>query len=99
MKILAIEREKPGAGAEDFRPHLKAEAARAWELYEAGIIRELYFDADRHCAVLILECADADEARKALSSLPLVEQGLIEFEIIPLVPFSGFARLFCDPAR
>lgn len=99
MKILAIEKEKPGVRAEDFQPHLAAEAARAWELYQAGIIRELYFDADRHCAVLMLECTDAGEAREVLSTLPLVEEGLIEFEIIPLVPYSGFARLFRDPAR
>lgn len=99
MKILAIEKEKPGARAEDFRPHLLAEAARAWELYQAGIIRELYFDADRRRAVLVLECADAEEAWEALASLPLVAEGLIEFEIIPLVPYSGFARLFGSPVR
>jgi len=29
-----------------------------------------------------------------LSSLPLVEQGLIRFELIPLVAYPGFARLF-----
>jgi hypothetical protein len=33
MKILAIERELPGATAEAFRQHGQAEAARAWELY------------------------------------------------------------------
>ena len=52
MKILAIERELPGATAEAFRPHLKAEARRVWELYQTGVIRELYFRADEHVAVL-----------------------------------------------
>jgi hypothetical protein len=33
MKILALERDKPGATDADFAPHLKAEAARAYELY------------------------------------------------------------------
>ena len=50
--------------------------------------------ADRHEAVLVLECADAAEARSALAGLPLVAAGLIEFELIPLVPYDGFARLF-----
>ncbi len=94
MRILAIEKEVPGLSAEDFKPHLSAEAARAWELYQAGVFRELYFRQDRPEAVLILECADIEEAEGVLDTLPLVKAGLITFEIIPLRPYSGFARLF-----
>lgn len=94
MKILAIEKEVPGATAEEFKPHLKAEAARAWELYQAGVFRELYFRQDWPGAVLILECADVEEANKTLGTLPLVQQKLIAFDVIPLVPYPGFARLF-----
>jgi muconolactone delta-isomerase len=94
MKILAIEKEIPGLSSEDFKPHLTAEAARAWELYQAGVFRELYFRQDRPEAVLILECADFDEAEGVLNTLPLVKAGLITFEIIPLVPYPGFGRLF-----
>ncbi len=94
MKILAMEREKPGLTDDDFRPHLKAEAARAWELYQAGVFRELYFREDDHTAVLILECPDVDAARAVLDSLPLVKAGLITFDIVPLIPYPGFARLF-----
>ena len=94
MKILALEIESPGATAEQFAPHLKAEAARVWDLYQAGILRELYFRQDQHSAVLVLECASVDEARQVLSTLPLVKASLISFEIIPLAPYPGFARLF-----
>ena len=96
MKILAIEREQPGAAAHDFRRLARAEVAKAWELYQAGVIRELYFRQDRTEAVLILECADVEEAAAHLATLPLVEAGLIAFEIIPLAPYPGFARLFGD---
>ncbi len=94
MKILALEREAADTTAADFAPHLPREALRAWELLQADIIRELYFDRDRHTAVLMLECADVEAARAALATLPLVEAGLITFDLIPLVPYSGFARLF-----
>ncbi|MBP8974464.1 MAG: hypothetical protein KBH93_11360 [Anaerolineae bacterium] len=47
-------------------------------------------------AVLILECADADEARDALATLPLVRAGLIAFEIIALRSYPGLARLFSE---
>jgi len=42
----------------------------------------------------MLECADTSEARQILGSLPLVKAGLISFDIILLVPYSGIARLF-----
>jgi muconolactone delta-isomerase len=94
MKILALEKELSGAESEDFNGFAQAEAARAWELHQAGFIRELYFRADRHTAVLVLESEDVESAREALASLPLVANGLIEFELIPLRAYSGFERLF-----
>ena len=96
MKILALEKENPGKTAEDFSPHLKAEAARIWELYKSGKLREIYFRQDRDEAVLILECANSHEARQFLESLPLAREGLIDFEIIPLAPYPGFERLFAE---
>ncbi len=94
MKFLAIEIEQPGAVAEDFQPYLQAEAERTWALYIDGIVRELYFRADQHTAVLMLECKDAAAACAALDSLPLVQAGLISFEVIPLIPYNGYSRLF-----
>ena len=94
MKILAFEKAVPNTSPEQFAPRLKAEAARVWELYKSGHIRELYFRGDRTEAVLILECDDVEEAKGLLDSLPLVQAGLIRFEVIPLVPYHGFERLF-----
>jgi muconolactone delta-isomerase len=97
MKILALERELPGIPAARFTPDLlKEEAARAWQLHQTGVIRELYFRDDRQEAVLILECPGVDDARAALATLPLVRAKLIDFDIIPLIPYPGFARLFQD---
>ena len=94
MRILALEIEQPGATADAFAPLLEAEARAAWGLVQEDVIRELYFRADQQTAVLLLECADVQEAERRLSELPLVAAGLIAFELIPLKPYSGFARLF-----
>jgi muconolactone delta-isomerase len=94
MKILALEHELPGGTAEKFQQHARAEAARAWDLHQQGILRELYFRADRSEAVLVLECDDIKSAQEILGTLPLVEHGLITFELIPLKAYPGFARLF-----
>jgi len=94
MKLLAIEHERPGASLEAFKPHIRAEAMRAWELHQSGIIRELYFRQDKNEAILVMEAASVEEANKALDTLPLVKAGLITFELIPLKAYPGFARLF-----
>ena len=97
MKILALEHELPGAIAKQFHQHAREEARKAWELHQAGLIRELYFRADRNEAVLVLECATVAEAQEILSELPLVREGLITFELIPLKAYDGFERLFANP--
>ena len=94
MKILAIEKESPGLSKRDFVPYLREEAATGWEMYKEGIIRETYFRADRPEAILVLECDTLEEASAHLSRLPLVAKGLISFELIPLMAYHGYERLF-----
>ncbi len=94
MRLLAIEREVEGKGAGECSPFLRVEAERVRELYETGVLREIYFRADRDAAVLVMECAGGEEAEGHLATLPLVREGLIRFEVIPLAPYPGFKRLF-----
>ncbi len=93
MKILAFEKELSAPQPPDYQPLLKAEARKIWQLQQADILREVYFRADQHTAVLVLECRHVEEAAGLLSSLPLVQAGLIAFEFIPLKPYDGFSRL------
>ncbi|HXZ99445.1 MAG TPA: superoxide dismutase [Candidatus Binatia bacterium] len=92
MKVLALETQVPGGTFTE--EILRREARKVWELYQSGVIREMYFSASRHRAVLVLESAGPDEARAALAELPLVQAGAIDFELHTLVPYPGFARLF-----
>lgn len=94
MKIIAISHTMPGVSDDQFRPHGKAEAMAAWQLHQDDVIRELYFRRDQPDAVLILECAGVEEAKAVLDTLPMVKHGLIAFDLIPLGPYPGFARLF-----
>jgi hypothetical protein len=95
MKIFALEQEVPGVTDNQFTDEiLEHEARKAWELYQSGVLRELYFSADKDEAVLVLECDTAEDARRQLSELPLMRAGLIDFQVIPLVAYSGFERLF-----
>jgi hypothetical protein len=94
VKIIAYDRVMPGVTLEQIRPHLKQEARHAWDLYEKGIIRENYLRTDKPGAVVVLECADVDEARRLFADLPLVQAGLIEFEFMPVGAFTPWGALF-----
>ena len=97
MKILAIAKVDPQITPEKIQPHLEAEVKVAWKLYKEGTVREMYSCQDRRLGVVfILECSSVDEARKILDELPFVREKLIDFEIIPLGPFSYFEMLFRD---
>ncbi len=98
VKILAIEKELPGTQAADYQPYLRAEAESVWCLHKNGIVRESYFHAQEHTAVLILECEGREEAERILATLPLVQAGLIEFQVTALAPYTGLERLFSPGA-
>jgi hypothetical protein len=99
MKILAIGKPVPGATEEKIYAHVKEEVGRGWELYASGIFREMYSRPDGGGVVLILECADVEEAKKVLDTLPLVKAGLVNYDIIPLGPFTLFSVLFAQEGQ
>lgn len=96
MKILALEKEMPGVTDDHYAPHLKDEAIHVYDLYKSGTIREIYFRKNESSAVLIMECKDETEAQNYLNDFPLVRNKLIDFEIIPLIPYPGFDRILTN---
>ena len=77
----------------DPTPYLQAEGARMRELHQAGIAETVFLKADRSGAIILLRDADAAAARDALSSPPLVANGITslgEFtEVVSAIP-AGF---------
>jgi hypothetical protein len=49
---------------------------------------------DQHQAIIVLECADETEAKTKLDALPLVKDDYVTFDLVPLAPYPGLARLF-----
>jgi hypothetical protein len=95
MKILAIAKVDQETTLEKIQPHMEAEVKCAWKLYKEGPVREMYSCPDRRMGVVfVLECDTVDEARTALHELPFVREKFIDFEMIPLGPFSYFEMLF-----
>ena len=94
MKILAIEKDLQPLPDDQSAGLLKEEARAVWRLIQQSQIRDIYFRADRTQAILILECGGEKEAGDILRTLPLVQKGYTAFDLIPLRPYPGLARLF-----
>lgn len=92
MKIIAIERELRQLSGDSAAALYKAEARQVYALYLRDALREIYL-TEENCAVVILECSGLDEAKQLLATLPLVQSGIIEFELHKLLPYRGFGRL------
>lgn len=93
MKLLAIEKEVSGVDWSAVERELMNQEARdVYQLYLAGQLREHYFNQNQ-CAVLMLECANKAQAQELLATLPLVRNGLIEFEVMELHPYTGYDRI------
>jgi len=50
-------------------------------------------------AVLVLEATSLAAAEQALAELPLVVNGIIDFELVELQPFAAFGMLFAPPEK
>jgi hypothetical protein len=98
VRVLAIGRARSGVVWLDIAPYVGEETRHMWELYESDRVREFYLRADdRPGVLLVFECDDATEAERLVGSLPIVEAGLLDFEVIPLRPYVGLRRLFENP--
>lgn len=96
MKLLCLDIPLPGASPEKYEPHLRGEVRYGWQLYKAGIVRDIYFRQDRPGVAIIAECDSIEDARRALAEFPLAKAGLIDWQIIPLGPFLGWESLFAS---
>ena len=97
MKIIAISYRPEGTTDAAKEPQKVPEALRAWELYKEGVFREMYWRQDgKPGVVLVLESSSVEEAKEALDSLPMVQGGTLDFEVIPVGPYDHFDRLFRD---
>ncbi len=94
MKTLLLLELADGRDPSELGPHAAAENRAVWDLYLRGTVREMHMRQDAVGAVLALEVADADEARRVADALPMVAAGLLSARVVPLAPFKPLEALF-----
>jgi hypothetical protein len=93
MKFIALLPAAAGVAPANFAPYEEAESRRVWELYSEGKLQEIYLRTDRIGAVITLHCDTHQEALEAMESLPLVQAGLLQVELIALVAWPEMTRM------
>ena len=94
MKLLALSVRQPGASFDDIQRLQVPEVTMVWQMQQEGFLREIYFDPDRPAVTLILEAESIEAARARLAQLPMVEAGLIDFDLIKLGHYAQIQALF-----
>jgi len=91
---LVITHDKPNVNWKEQELLLKQEAKILWDLQKNEIIRNIWFTKNSREAILILEAEDSKRAKEIIETFPLVKKGLITFDIVELVAYDGYERLF-----
>jgi hypothetical protein len=96
MKFFAIIDVADDAPIEAIRIGLREELRQSWALFLDGTLREAYATEQPTRIVFVLETNSADEAASHLGRLPMIEAGIITFQLIELRPFANWSLLFAN---
>ena len=94
MVNLVITHDKPHVNWKKLEQLLKQEAKVLWDLQKNGIIRNIWFTRNTREAILIIETDDIIRIKEIIDTFPLVKEGLITYDIVELVAYDGYERLF-----
>jgi hypothetical protein len=96
VQFLIVGRVKAETKIEQVLPVVKPEAAKVWELYASDRLRSIHYIADKSGAVLLCEATNLEEINAIIAQLPMAQAGVMQFEVIPLLPYTGTEELFAQ---
>ena len=91
---LVITHDKPNVKWKEQELLLKQESKVLWDLQKNRIIRNIWFTKKSREAILIIESEDSKRTNEIIDTFPLVKEGLITYDIVELVAYDGYERLF-----
>ena len=93
MKTIVILTRRADAAAEELARLSKPELLAVWKGMAEGTVRAAHGLVEGAGAVLELETATLEDAKTYITSLPYVEEQLLDVQYCPLKPFPAFAAL------
>ena len=94
MRVIAISKLKSGATKEKAAALNAKELLKEWELQKADVIRQVHSRTDQLGAIYMMEVKSVEDAKAKLASLPLVAEGLVEFDLFPYQAYDAYGTIF-----
>jgi hypothetical protein len=92
MKVFAIATAQPGLTPDKLEQHLPKEVPATLQHYLDGTVEQFWF-REKAGPIFLMNVESIEEARASLSTLPLVANGLMTYEFLPVGPLVPLARL------
>ena len=93
--FVLVKRKLDQFTAAQFEPLLEPEAEHARQLHAEGVFRSIwsYLDDDGKPkgALIEMDVPDVNEVDRVLNTLPMAVSGMIEWQVLRVAPYRGFA--------
>jgi hypothetical protein len=93
MKVFAIGAIVKPVSDEKRDEILKREVPRTLQLYLDGPIEQFWFRQDKPGPIFLMEVDSIDQAKATINAMPIVAEGIAEYEFIPVGPLAPLGRL------
>jgi hypothetical protein len=92
MKVFAIASPKPSLTPEKIQQHMPNEVPATLKLYLDGKVEQFWF-REKAGPILLMNVESVEQARATLDTLPLVADGLMSYDLIPVGPLAPLGML------
>jgi muconolactone delta-isomerase len=75
------------------------EAERVWELYQNGVLEEIYLAENKSAAYIMLRVRSFEDAQSAIQSLPMVKAKTLDPSYVVLTAWPEMTRMLNERGR
>ncbi|MGV2293191.1 hypothetical protein AAHK20_31095 [Trinickia sp. YCB016] len=95
MKVFAIASAQPTLTPDKLQQHLPHEVPATLKLYLDGKVEQFWF-RENAGPIFLMNVESVEQARATLHALPLVADGHMTYELMPVGPLVPLGRLIQD---
>jgi hypothetical protein len=95
MKVFAVASAKSTLTSDKLQQHMPDEVPATLKLYLDGKVEQFWF-RDKAGPIFLMNVESVEQAKATLDALPLVADGLMSYELLPVGPLAPLGRLIQD---
>ena len=95
MKVFAIASAQPTLTPEKIQQHMPNEVPATLKLYLEGKVEQFWF-REKAGPIFLMNVESVEQARTTLDALPLVADGLMSYELLPVGPLAPLGMLIAN---